>query len=343
VALPPTAVLMGGTSAEREVSLASGRNVVRALEEGGVPRVLPVEIGRDRIWRTEIEGEAFLPAGRALEALLRAGTGCFFLALHGPGGEDGTIQGFLETAGVAYTGSGVAASALAMSKSASRAVLAGAGIPLPSGKALRDPDPRWIARLVEEIGFPCFLKEDHSGSSLGVHRLAGPADLEALLSRLGPRPGPLVVERAVAGREATVAVLGNRGGPLQALPVVEIRPRKTFFDYQAKYDPAWTEEICPPRSIPPGAQERLRELALLVHRTLGCDGVSRTDFILGPSGPVALECNTIPGLTRESLLPKAARAAGISFPQLAVRLVRLALERFASLPSPSRREGEKGG
>ncbi len=331
--LPVTAVLMGGTSREREISLASGRNVARALEEGGVPRVLAVEILEDGNWRSSSFGP--LPPVRALDLLLREGAGCFFVALHGPGGEDGSIQGFLRTARVPFTFSGVSASALAMSKSATRAVLAGAGIPLAPGLEIRDPAPDRVREAVEEAcGYPCFLKEDLSGSSIGVHRLSGPADLEAFLSLLGPGSGPWVVERALPGGEATVAVLGNRGGFLEAFPPVEIRPRKEFFDFQAKYDPALAEEICPPRSIPAEEQERLKELALQVHRVLGCDGVSRTDFILGPEGPVVLECNTIPGLTKESLLPKAARAAGMTFPELLVRLVRLALEKFSSLDVP---------
>ena len=324
--LPPTAVLMGGISPERGVSLASGRNVASGLAEGGIPRVIPVEILPDRSWRIgDIDP---LPPGRALAALREMGTGCIFLALHGPGGEDGSIQGFLETVGIPYTCSGVSASALAMSKSASRALFRSEGIPLAPGIEIRRPSPDLVRKSVEEVcGYPCFLKEDASGSSIGVHRLSGPGDLEALLPRLAGVSGPLVAEKAVPGMEATVAVLGNRGSDLQALPPVEIRPRKEFFDYQAKYDPEWTEEICPPRSIHGEDQELLMELALKVHAALGCDGVSRTDFILGPSGPVVLECNTIPGLTRESLLPKAALAAGISFPELVVRLVRLALER----------------
>ncbi len=324
--LPATAVLMGGISPEREVSLASGRNVARALEEGGVPRVVEVEILPTGNWRASSSGEG--PPSAALERLLAGGVGCFFLALHGPGGEDGSIQGFFETQGIPYTGSGVSSSALAMSKTASRALFLEEGLPVAPGKTLRHPDPGAIREAVEETcGYPCFLKEDASGSSLGVYRFSRPAELEEFLSRLSGNPPPMVVERAVPGREATVAVLGNRGGPLRAFPPVEIRPRKEFFDYQAKYDPAWTEEICPPRSLSEGEQEMLVELALRVHRVLGCDGASRTDFMIGPEGPVVLECNTIPGLTPQSLLPKAAAAGGMSFPQLAVRMVELALER----------------
>jgi len=327
VNLPVTAVLMGGPSREREVSLLSGRNVAEALLEGGVPRVVAVEILPGGGWRVGEEG--VLSPLEALVRLLEIGTGCFFLALHGPGGEDGSVQGLLEILGVPYTGSGVSASALAMSKTACRAVLGAAGIPLPPGAELRRPDSEAIRRAAFKCGFPCFLKEDASGSSLGVHRVAGPEDLDRVLEGLEGLEGkgePLVVESAVSGTEATVAVLGNRDGELEALPVVEILPRKAFFDYQAKYDPAWTEEVCPPGSLSPALQETLRELAVRVHRVLGCDGVSRTDFIVGPDGPVVLECNTIPGLTRESLLPKAAGAAGISFPELTVRMVRLALE-----------------
>ncbi len=334
--LPATAVLMGGTSPEREVSLASGRNVAGALKEGGVPGVVEVEILPGGNWRAG----SFPPGSPSsvLERLLAEGVGCFFLALHGPGGEDGSIQGFLEVLGIPYTGSDVSSSALAMSKTASRALFLEEGLPVAPGKSFRDPDPGAVRKAAEEIcGYPCFLKEEASGSSLGVYRISDSRELEEALSRFSKNPRPLVVERAVPGLEATVAVLGNRGGPLRAFPPVEIRTRKEFFDYQAKYDPQWTEEICPPRSLSPSEQERLQELALRVHRILGCDGASRTDFILGPEGPVVLECNTIPGLTRESLLPKAAAAGGLSFPQLAVRMVELALERSscrADSPGP---------
>jgi len=327
VNLPATAVLMGGISPEREVSLASGRNVAAGLKEVGCPLVVEVEILPDRLWR--IEGERSGRPFRVIETLLKRGVECFFLALHGEGGEDGSIQGFFETLGLPYTGSGVSSSALAMSKSATRAVLKGQGIPVAPGVEIRNPGVEEIRRAVEDdSGFPCFLKEDFSGSSLGVHLLKGPPDLDRVLPLIVESRLPLVVEKVVPGKEVTVAVLGDgreESGDLLAFPPVEIRPKKLFFDYQAKYDPEWTEEICPPRSLSKAEQDDLCRLARRVHRVLGCRGVSRTDFIMGSSGPVVLECNTIPGLTKESLLPKAARAAGVDFPGLLARLVRMAM------------------
>lgn len=324
---PLTAVLMGGVSPEHPVSLETGRAVVSALARLEFAPVIEALILLDGSWRLD-GGPPQAPAA-ALSALRRLGVRCCFLAVHGRGGEDGTLQGFLETAGLAYTGSRVAASAVAMSKSLTRAVLAAARLPIAPGLSLPAGALReQFDAVASGLRFPIFLKEDHSGSSLGVFKVH---DRTTLAARIAPLPeaARLVLEEAVDGLEASVGVLGNRGRAaerLQALPPVEIRPRCEFFDYEAKYLPARAEETCPPRELDPEQVRGLQTLARRVHHELGCDGASRTDFIVGPDGPVILECNTLPGLTPGSLLPLAARAAGIGFPELVLRLIELALE-----------------
>ena len=336
----PVAVLMGGTSPEHSVSLRSGRAVTAGLAREG--RYLPRSVVIDRAGAWHLEGEEGRDPEAALGELARRGTICCFIALHGPGGEDGTIQGFLETCRMPYTGSGVVASALAMSKSATRALLRSRGLPTAPGFASLPEDPESLARQVDgEVGFPLFLKEDFSGSSLGVWRLENREELLGLLRRERPA-GTLVVERALAGGEASVGTLGGGRVPVRSLPPVEIVTRHPFFDYAAKYDPEVTQEFSPPRAIPAPLQERLGDLARRVHRLLGCAGAARTDFILTPEGPVILECNTVPGLTPESLLPKAARAAGIPFPRLVTLMVEMALAEGAHRDGrPSRGAGEE--
>jgi D-alanine-D-alanine ligase len=329
------AVVMGGASRERAVSLKSGEAVLRSLDRRR-HRVLPVEIGRDGAWRlpgpTLLEEEApgGLSAERVRTVLARVAeersVDVVFLALHGRFGEDGTIQGLLDAAGLPYTGSGVLASALAMDKDRAKAVVARAGVRVPRGVSV-ERGPLDLEALARVAGLPAFVKPAGGGSSIG----AGPAgDLATLRERveevLALGEGAALVEERLAGTEVTCAVLGNRGSPERVLPVVEIVPRgRPFFDFEAKYDPAACEEICPAR-IAPEERARVEQAAVAAHRALGCDGMSRSDFILVDGVPVYLETNTIPGMTENSLCPRAARAAGIPFPRLLDLLVGMALE-----------------
>jgi D-alanine-D-alanine ligase len=258
-----------------------------------------------------------------------------FLALHGAFGEDGTVQGLLDAAGIPYTGSGVLASALAMDKPRSKAVVASAGVAVARGASVaagdwkRDRDAV-LRRLSASPGSPAFVKPAGGGSSIG----AGPADDDATLaSRLDEvfrcHDERALVEERLVGREVTCAVLGNRGQRLRALPVVEIVPEgSAFFDYRAKYEPGACREICPARVTAEEAA-RVEEAAMAAHGALGCDGMSRSDFVLVDGVPVYLETNTIPGLTATSLCPQAARAAGMAFPDLLSTLVAMALSRGA--------------
>lgn len=352
------AVLMGGPSGEREVSLRSGRAVIAALD----PRlyeVLPLEMARDgRLLRGGPPDAGGAPAGESAPAADPGpGTGLaaaaaaslarhfpggrevdlVFLALHGRFGEDGTVQGLLEAAGIPYTGSGVAASALAMDKDRAKALVARAGVRVARGRAVEAPewarDPEGVlASLGRHPGFPAFVKPSGGGSSIGAGPAADGAELaERLREVFSLGEGAALVEERIAGTEVSCAVLGNRGGRPRTLPVVEIVPRgRPFFDYRAKYDAASCDEICPAR-IPPEAAARVAEAAEAAHAALGCDGMSRSDFILRGEGlePVFLETNTIPGMTENSLCPRAARAAGLSFGDLLGILAEMALERFA--------------
>ncbi len=346
------AIVMGGTSAEREVSLRSGRAVQGALDPGRFD-LKGIEIAPDGRWLLPApavpgEGEA-VPGGagpgRALlrldaeAALARTAreepVDVAFLALHGGFGEDGTIQGLLEAAGIPYTGSGVLASALAMDKERAKTVVAAAGVRVPRGRGVERAE--WegdatgvLAALLRSPGLPAFVKPPGGGSSLGAGPAGTEGELRARLGEVFERHGDrALVEERLAGPEVTCAVLGNRGRPLRTLPLVEIVPRgRPFFDYEAKYAPGACDEICPAR-VPEEEAARVREAALAAHRALGCDGMSRSDFILVDGEPCYLETNTIPGLTEASLCPRAARAAGIEFPRLVELLVEMALERAA--------------
>jgi D-alanine-D-alanine ligase len=340
------AVLGGGVSAEHEVSLGSATEVIRHLDRSRW-RVWPVLLDRAGFWRMP---SAPVPAGAADPFLavaptgLRPGVGLarlldecgiriVFPMLHGRGGEDGTVQGMLDLHGVAYVGSGTAASAVGMDKIRTRECLAAHGVPmapayLPS-VCVSNADPATEAeRIASAVGFPCFLKIDLSGSSFGVARAEGPRDVERFLrSERGRR---FVAERLLEGEEISVAVLGNCGASVRALTPIGIYPlHDAFFDSRAKYEPGRTEELVPPRGLDAAQIEAVQALAIRCHGALGCDGVSRTDMIVTADGPRVLEVNTLPGLTPQSLLPKAAAHDGIPLPRLLDELLSLALERHA--------------
>jgi D-alanine-D-alanine ligase len=214
-----------------------------------------------------------------------------------------------------------------MDKAMAKKVLAAEGVPVPAGTVVdrgsfaRDPEGE--ARRAAATGLPAVVKPVAQGSSVGLSLVSDPAGMRPALEKALAADARALVEERLAGPEITVGVLGNRD--LEALPVVEIVSKHTLFDYSSKYDPALCEEICPAR-LPAAVSEAAQALALRAHRALGCRGLSRTDLIVAAQGPVVLEVNTLPGMTINSLLPKAARAAGLDFPELLDRLVRLALE-----------------
>ncbi len=355
-------VLFGGASEEREISLASGlmiaenlpkdlydvrlldtlalmvrhpgltpelRDKALALRDSTPRKALASHEGlseamREQVTRAEALAQS---AATALSGAGEQGIDVAFLALHGKYGEDGTIQGLLELLGMPYTGSGVLASALAMDKVMAKRVLLAEGIPVPRGvhitRADYAADASGAIRRASTL-IPGVVKPSKQGSSVGMSLVDSADAMEAAVRLALDHDDDALVEERIFGAEITVGVLGNR--EVEALPVVEIVPKREFFDYQAKYDPAQCDEICPAR-ISAEATRAAQDLAVRAHKSLGCRGYSRTDLILGPNGPVVLEVNTLPGMTMNSLLPKAAAAAGIPFPQLLDRIVRLALER----------------
>jgi len=361
------AVLMGGPSPERDVSLDTGGQIVAALD----PRrydVLPVEITREGKWLprpdlatlpdgTRDQGagtgstslvanpisrlpdpvtlarhEARRPKPVSVgEAVARDHVDVAFIAMHGPYGEDGTVQGLLELLGIPYTGSGVLASALAMDKLRSRQLFEWHRIPVPAyvsitQAAWREREP--VRREVtQHLGYPCVVKPNGVGSSIGVslvHDLAGlDAAVEAAFAH-----GPVVlVEEYVAGTEITCGIVDDpqTGSPVP-LPLIEVIPHAEFYDYRAKYAAGGSDHIIPAR-VPDDVARRAQALALRAYQALGCEGMSRVDMIARGDDIVVLEVNTIPGMTSTSLLPEAARAAGITFPELLDRIIRNALRR----------------
>lgn len=337
--LTHVAVVYGGTSAEREVSVRSGHAVLAALDRARF-EPLAVEITLEGAW--SVDGDRPVSPAVAAERLLTARVKAAFLALHGPGGEDGSIQGFFEVLGLPYTGSGVQASSIAIDKVATRSILTQAGLCVPpaavvSAQAWDRERPRMRAAIAV-LGAPVFVKAPRQGSSYGVVRVAEPAssELDRALDRVFAFGPTALVERGVEGVEVTVAVLGNAGSALRALPPVEIRPRGSrFFDTDEKYSPSGADEHCPPISLTEAERRAVEHAGLLAHGAIGCDGFSRTDMIVASGRPIVLETNTIPGLTNRSLLPLAAAAAGIEFRDLLSFVLDRAFERAAARRAPT--------
>jgi D-alanine-D-alanine ligase len=274
-----------------------------------------------------LNGKALVPATAILSGHPSArGIQVFFLALHGMYGEDGTIQGMLELLGIPFVGSGTLASALAMDKAMAKKIFFADGLPTPRGHLverntfLAHPEQA-MAPLLPLL--PVVVKPLRQGSSIGIVMVNEQAELASALRTAFEYDDRVLVEQRIMGRELTVGVIGVES--LQALPPIEIVPKRSFFDYQAKYDAALADEICPAQ-IPEHITAEAQALAIRAHQALGCRGLSRTDFIWGTDGLTILEVNTLPGLTENSLIPKAARAAGIAFPELLDRLLQDALK-----------------
>lgn len=300
------ALLAGGKSGERDISLASGKGVQKALKEAGF-QVAELD-----------------PANPAdLKCLLDNSFDVAFLCLHGKWGEDGTIQGFLELIGMPYTGSGVFSSALAMDKVQSKIYYERAHIPTPPFLVARKGEPFDAVKSVEKLGSCCVVKPASEGSALGVYIVEGKDAIQEAVTKVFKLDREALIERYIKGREFTVAVVGNEEP--RALPVIEIIPKNDFYDFESKYSPGGSEHVCP-AVLPDKVTHEMQTLALRAHAALSCRGVSRSDFIVQDDGTCwILETNTIPGMTKTSLLPDAARAAGISFSELCTELVELAL------------------
>jgi len=290
------AVLYGGRSAEREVSLDTGRAVLGALLARGVDAV-----GWD-------------PAEHSLSDLATAGFDRVWIALHGPGGEDGAIQGALQWLGLPYTGSGVMASALAMDKVRSKRVFDAAGIPTPDYAIVRNRSHAVLA--AEDFGYPLILKPACQGSSVGMTKVFDPEDLNAAVDLALSFDDVAIVERCIVGDEYTVAVLQG-----EALPSIRIETPRVFYDYRAKYESDRTRYHCP-GTASVDLEQQYASLALAAFAELGCSGWGRIDFMTGSDGqPLVLEVNTVPGMTSHSLVPMAAKTSGIDFEELCWRIL----------------------
>jgi D-alanine-D-alanine ligase len=307
------AVLKGGRSLERGVSLRSGARVEDALERLGHD-VVALDVGGDLVKR--------LSAERPDVA---------FVAMHGVGGEDGTAQELLEILGIPFTGPGAAACARCMDKSQAKSAIREAGLPTPDWFAFSQTAFRELGaadalpRLEGSLGFPLVVKPSRGGSSLGVKFAASGAEVPQALVSAFSYDDRILLERFVAGRELAVSVLGD-----EALPVVEALPAEgDAYDFEARYEIGRTRFVCP-AELSEGEQDAVTAAALATYRALGCSGFARIDLILGPDGPQVLEANAIPGLTDTSLLPQAAEAAGMSFEQLVKRILDLALSPAAA-------------
>ena len=290
------AVLFGGDSSEREVSLLSGNAVLEALRRRGV------------------DAQGFDPRDRALPELLERGITRVWIALHGPGGEDGTLQGALEYLGVPYTGSGVMGSAIGMDKLRTKRLARAAGIMTPEAIELAGPGDFELA--LERLKLPLIVKPATQGSSVGMTKVAHAQELAAAFAAARATDPRVFAEAWITGREYTVALLQG-----EALPSIRIETPRAFYDYEAKYRRGDTRYHCPSGLSAP-AEQHLRRLALAAFEAAAAEGWGRADFMLDVSGrPLLIEINTVPGMTGHSLVPMAARAAGIDFDELVWRVL----------------------
>jgi D-alanine-D-alanine ligase len=361
-------VIFGGRSGEHEVSLASAASVIAALERRG-HHVVPIGIARDGRWvvggdpmrALAEQARVALPSGDETGAVkkaladraegvisaesnalvrsepagsvpseLRQGLDVVFIALHGPYGEDGTIQGLLELADVPYVGAGVLASAVGMDKVTMKTVFAAHGLPIVEHLVVMRHEWRArpaavAARIAERLGFPCFVKPSNLGSSVGISKVKSASELGAALAAAARHDRKLIVERGLRAREIEVSVLGN-DAPEASLPG-EIVYEGEWYDYSTKYAEGQARLVCP-APVGPELTARFRELAISAYRAIDCAGMARVDFFLDDTGAILVnEINTIPGFTSTSGYAKMWEATGLSYPDLVQRLVDLALER----------------
>jgi D-alanine-D-alanine ligase len=296
------AVLMGGPSAEREVSLKSGNAVLAALKRKGI----------------DAHG---IDADKSSLRLLEDGKfDRVFIALHGRWGEDGVIQGALEVLDLPYTGSGVLGSALGMDKLRSKYLWSASGIPTPEYVVLEPKAD--LSKVIEKLGLPVFVKPVREGSSLGISKAKTLAELKAARETAAKYDDQVIAERFIDGAEITCGILGDR-----SLPLIKIETDREFYDYEAKYILDTTRYLCP-CGLPADRERAVQNLALRAFEALGCSGWGRVDFMLDKAGHAyALEVNTVPGMTDHSLVPKAAKQAGVGFDELVMRILETADER----------------
>ena len=302
------AVLMGGRSAEREISLMSGQGVLQALRSQGV------------------DAHAFDPAERDISELKKEGFARCFITLHGRFGEDGTVQGALELLGIPYTGSGVMASSMAIDKVMTKRVLLSENLPTPRYALLRQGvySPAQVAALPDTLGLPLIVKPAREGSSLGLTKVSTRADMAGAVTLAASLDADVLCEQFISGDEVTCPVLGT-GDEARALPVIRIVAPEGNYDYHNKYFTDTTQYLVP-CGLPEGEEAAIQQLVLQAFRTLNCRGWARADVMIDKvtRQPYLLEINTSPGMTSHSLVPMSARAAGISYEELCVQVLKTA-------------------
>lgn len=309
------AVLMGGWSAERDISLKSGQAVLHALQQRGVD-AHGIDAQRQTVMR-QLEDGGFDRA---------------FIIMHGPGGEDGVIQGALEILGIPYTGSGVMASALAMDKLRTKQLLEGANLPTPKYFILDEATD--LNYVIADLGLPLMVKPALEGSSIGMSKVNEEQELATAYHTAAQYHGAVIAEQWIEGKEYTIAILGE-----EAMPVIRLETPRTFYDYEAKYFANDTKYHCP-CGLPAETEAQLQRLALAAFKAIGARGWGRVDLMCDQSGkPYIIELNTVPGMTDHSLVPMAARARGIEFDELVYRI----LAQTLSAPATDTREGTNVG
>jgi len=304
-------VLMGGQSSEREVSLKTGEAVYRSLVRSGYDAVA-IDVG---------PGLSQTLQDQAIEVA--------FLALHGPGGEDGAIQGFLETLGIPYTGSGVRASAVGMHKVVTKTELTAHGIPVPRGTVVWRGTAPTLQRVLTscKLKLPIVVKPASQGSTIGVTIVRRPSQWKEALKVAHRYDPEAMVEAFIPGHEVTLSLLGTADGTVAGLPAVEIVAPDGFYDFSAKYEKGRTQYLCP-APLSAAVSREIKQLAIRTYQALGCNGAARVDFRITPKGkPYVLEINTVPGMTETSLLPMAAGKAGLSYDALTEQILQSALRR----------------
>ena len=314
--LGKVAVLMGGSSSEREISLMSGNGVLQALKNKGV------------------DAHGFDPATQSLHELQQGRFDRAFIALHGRYGEDGTIQGALELLGIPYTGSGVMASAIAMDKIRTKQIWIAQGLPTPRYLAINHVDE--LHTVVQQLGLPLIMKPPHEGSTIGITKVTAADQLLEAYVAAARLDREVLAEEFIDGRELTVTVLDS-GDKATALPIVEIRAPQGNYDYQNKYFTDDTKYLCP-APLPEASTRDISRIAVAAYRAVGCEGWGRVDFMLSARDdtPSLLEVNTSPGMTGHSLVPMAARAAGLSFEDLVFRIAASAALKVHRGPAQAR-------
>ena len=363
---PRVAVVFGGRSAEHAISCITAASVLSAIDRGTYD-VVPIGITTDGRWVLGVDDPARLqitdgrlpqvdPSGAELVlssyggnrelTILERGhhprtfgeVDVVMPLLHGPYGEDGSIQGMLELSGVPYVGSGIFASAACMDKHYMKVLLAGHGLPVGAYTVIRPGedarDPGAVRESVASLGYPVFVKPARAGSSYGVSRVDTPDDLDAAIAHAGQFDPKIMVEAMVSGRELECGLLGSLDGQPQASVVGEVvvSGNHTFYDFDAKYLAEADLELAIPADVPADVHDRVRELALEAFRVLGCEGLARADFFYTESGAVVVnELNTMPGFTPRSMYPALWAASGVNYPALVDRLLRLALSRPTGL------------